>query len=78
MRTIVNIKASELEDGDTVEGYKIRDIIIFTKAIEAAGITNDELAAFVKNVDNAFEFVRQQQDIALRNAFADIKGRYYL
>lgn len=76
MRTSVNIKASELEDGDTVEGYKIRDIIIFAKAVEAAGITNDKLAAFAENVDNAFYFVREQQDKALRDIFRDIKSSY--
>lgn len=76
MRAIVNIKACDLEDGDTVEGYKIRDIIIFAKAVEAAGITNNELAEFIKNVDNAYEFIRQEQDIALRNAFTSIKNSY--
>lgn len=76
MRTVVNIKACELEDGDTVEGYKLKDIIIFAKAVEAAGITNDELASFVKNVDNAFAFVREQQDRALNEIFKDIKKSY--
>lgn len=76
MRTVVNIKACDLENGDTVEGYKIKDIIIFAKAVEAAGITNDELASFAKNVDNAFTFVREQQDRALSEIFKDIKNSY--
>ena len=76
MRTIVNCNLGDLEDTDTIAGYKAKDLIIFAKAVEAAGITNDELASFVKNVDNAFAFVREQQDRALSEIFKDIKNGY--
>ena len=76
MKIFVKCNLSDLEDKDTIAGYKVKDLIIFAKAVEAAGITNDELAAFIKNIDNAFDFVRTQQDLALKGIFDDIKGRY--
>ena len=69
MRVIVNCNLGDLEDQDTIAGYKAKDLIIFAYAVKNAGISDDELSAFVKNAENAYEFIKLEQDIALRKAF---------
>ena len=77
MRTTINCNLSDLEDKDTIAGYKAKDLIIFAQAVKEAGISNDELAAFVKNAENAYDFIKQEQDIALRKAFESVRGQLY-
>lgn len=48
MRATINCNLGDLEDTDTIAGYKAKDLIIFAQAIKNAGISNDELSAFVK------------------------------
>jgi len=76
MRTIVNCNLGDLEDTDTIAGYKAKDLIIFAQAVKNAGISNDELSAFVKNAENAYAFIKQEQDIALRKAFESVHEHF--
>ena len=76
MRTIVNCNLSDLEDTDTIAGYKAKDLIVFAQAVKNAGISNDELSAFVKSAENAYDFIKQEQDIALRKAFESVRGQF--
>lgn len=77
MRTIVNCNLGDLEETDTIAGYKAKDLIIFAQAVKNASISNDELAAFVKNAENAYNLIKQEQDIALRKAFESVRDQFY-
>ena len=77
MKTTINCNLGDLENTDTIAGYKAKDLIIFAQAVKNAGISNDELSAFVKNAENAYDFIKREQDMALRKAFESVRGQFY-
>lgn len=68
MKARVDIKPIDLEDDDTIFGYKIKDLRIFAEACRKAEVTDDDLKEFVGNVEKAYTFVRLEQEEALRKA----------
>lgn len=79
MQVKVNVKLIDLEDTDRLEGYKISDLIIFMDAVKKAGVTDADLAEFVRNARNAYKYVDEENkrmlSHALDNAIREIDQR---
>lgn len=62
MKVTLDVSLLELEEDDTIQGYKIKDLIIVAEAARRAGIENEDLANFVRNAENAWHFVKEEND----------------
>jgi len=68
MKTTIDIKPYELENDDTICGYKVKDICLIAKCMDAAGVTNNDILKFVKTFENAAEMARKEYEEAFRKA----------
>lgn len=57
MRKTINIEPFDLEDGDTVCGYRVKDLIIMAKTLQQENITAKDLRKFVNNLEFAYEVI---------------------
>ena len=60
MKKTVNIEPFELDDNDTVCGYKIKDVCLIAKCMEASGVTEKDVRDFVKEFQNAADTAKQE------------------
>lgn len=63
MKITVDVKPCELEDTDTIAGYKIKDIAALAYCMRQQGITNEEVGEFIRNIENAYNIaIKDTQD----------------
>ena len=55
MRVSININPTDLEDDDTIAGFKIKDIALIAYCLREKGVSESEVDTFVRNVHNAYE-----------------------
>lgn len=55
MRVQIDIKPMDLEDNDTIAGFKIKDIATIAYCLREKGVSVDEVGSFVMNLQNAYE-----------------------
>ena len=72
MQVRVNVRLIDLEDTDRLEGYKISDLIIFMDAVKKAGVTDADLAEFVRNARNAYKYVDEENKRMLEHALDSV------
>ena len=55
MRVQIDIKPMDLEDNDTIAGFKIKDIATVAYCLREKGVSVDEVDEFVRNLKNAYD-----------------------
>lgn len=74
MKKTIDISVFDLEEDDTIEGYKLRDLLIFARTAREANIDNTQLADFVKNLDKAVEVIREDIADCAMKSIMSFKG----
>lgn len=62
MKLTVDVKLSDLNDDDTIQGYKAKDLVILAYSMRASGVSNQEVGEFVRNLENAAEAARNEMN----------------
>lgn len=73
MKITVDVKPCELEDTDTIAGYKIKDIATLAYCLRQQGITNEEVGEFIRNIESAYNVVMKDTQDALDKALTQCK-----
>lgn len=60
MKVTIDVKPWELEEDDTVCGYRVKDICLIARCMDKDGVTNHDVSKFVKAFENAAELVRKE------------------
>lgn len=68
MKITVDIKPWELEPDDTIGGMPARALVAFAATVKKAGITNDDLKAFIHDMDRLSEVLKKEYSEMLENA----------
>lgn len=68
MKITIDVKPWELEDDDTICGYRVKDVCFIAKCMDKDGITRHDVAKFVKAFENAAELARKEYEEAFRKA----------
>lgn len=68
MKITVDIKPWELEPDDTIGGMPARALVAFAATVKKAGITNDDLKAFIYDMDRLSEVLKKEYSEVLENA----------
>lgn len=71
MKITVDIKPWELEPDDTIAGMPARALVAFAATVKKAGITDDDLKAFMKDADRISEVLAKEYETILKNAVFD-------
>lgn len=69
MRKEIHIEVDNLEENDTVCGYRIKELVFAAQAAKKAGVTNEDLAQFLRNAQNAYAYVKQDFEEAINKTF---------
>lgn len=62
MKVTIDIKPYDLEEDDTICGYRLKDVCLIAKCMEKAGVDKEDVAKFVKEFQNATDIVRKEFD----------------
>lgn len=65
MRVQIDIKPMDLEDNDTIAGFKIKDIATVAYCLREKGVSVDEVDSFVRNLQNAYEVAIKDTEEAI-------------
>ena len=68
MKITVDIKPWELEPDDTIAGMPARSLVAFAATVKKAGITDDDLKEFIRNVDKINKVLRKEYEGILDTA----------
>lgn len=68
MKVTLDVKPWELEPDDTIAGMPAKALVAFAATVKKAGITDDDLKQFMKDVDRLNEIIRKEYDLALKNS----------
>ena len=68
MKIAVDIKPWELEPDDTIAGMPARALVAFAATVKKAGITDDDLKAFINDMDRLSEVLKKEYSEVLENA----------
>ena len=55
MRMQIDIKPTDLEENDTIAGFKIKDIATIAYCLREKGVSEQEVDTFVRNLRNAYD-----------------------
>lgn len=70
-RISIDIRLSELEPTDTIQGYTADRLVRFAMAVDKAGITDNELKEFCHDCDRIAKIIRADFEISMHQAFID-------
>lgn len=70
-RISIDLKLSDLEPEDTIEGYTADRLIRFAMVVNKAGITDSELKEFCHDCDRIAQMIRADFEHSMRQAFID-------
>ena len=68
MKLTIDVDPWELEDDDTVCGYRVKDLCLIARCMDKEGVTNYDVSKFVRTFDNANRLVRKEYEEVLRKA----------
>lgn len=74
MKTWVKIEPIDLEDDDTICGFRARDLILFATAARKMGIDNADLAKFARDTESAYNFVVREQKEAMEQSLRHLSA----
>ena len=60
MQKTINIEPFDLDENDTICGYKVKDLLATVKVLEAENITVADLRKFVSNLEFAYKVVQNE------------------
>ena len=63
MKKIVDIEPYELEEDDTICGYRLEDVCLIARCMEKAGVTKEDVAKFVKEFEMVSEIKKECEEI---------------
>ena len=70
-RISIDLKLSELEPEDTIQGYTADRLVRFAMAVNKAGITDGELKEFCHDCDRIAQMIRADFEHSMHQAFID-------
>ena len=68
MKLTIDVKPWELDEDDTVCGYRVKDICLIARCMDKEGVTNHDVSNFVREFENANEIIRKEYEEVLRKA----------
>lgn len=74
MKITVDIKPWELEPTDTIAGMPAKALVAFAATVKKAGITDDDLKAFIHDMDRLSEVLKKEYSEVLENAVYNMAG----
>ena len=74
MKITVDIKPWELESTDTIAGMPAKALVAFAATVKKAGITDDDLKAFIHDMDRLSEVLKKEYSEVLENAVYNMAG----
>lgn len=72
MKVTIDIKPWELEPTDTINGMPAKALVAFAATVKKAGITDDDLAQFIKDAERIAQTVREEYDNVMREAVCSL------
>lgn len=70
-RISIDLKLSDLEPTDRIEGYTADSLVRFAMVVNEAGIKDSDLKEFCHNADWIAEIMRKDFEHAMHQAFID-------
>ena len=70
-RISIDLKLSELEPTDRIEGYTADSLVRFAMVVNKAGITDSDLKEFCHDADRIAETIRADFEQTMHQAFID-------
>ena len=70
-RISIDLKLSELEPEDTIQGYTADRLVRFAMAVDKAGITDSELKEFCHDCERIAQMIRADFEQSMHQAFID-------
>jgi hypothetical protein len=70
-RISIDLKLSDLEPEDTIQGYTADRLVRFAMAVNKAGITDGELKEFCHDVERITTMIETEFERSMRQAFID-------
>jgi hypothetical protein len=67
-RISIDLKLSELEPEDTIQGYTADRLVRFAMAVNKAGITDSELKEFCHDCDRIAQMIRADFEYSMHQA----------
>ena len=74
MKITVDIKPWELEPTDTIAGMPAKALVAFAATVKKAGITDDDLKAFIHDMGRLSEVLKKEYSEVLENAVYHMAG----
>lgn len=74
MKITVDIKPWELEPTDTIAGMPAKALVAFAATVKKAGITDDDLKAFIHDMDRLSEVLKKEYSEVLEKAVYNMAG----
>ena len=68
-RISIDLKLSELEPTDTIQGYTADRLVRFAMVVNKAGITDGELKELCHNCDRITQTIREDFEHSMHQAF---------
>lgn len=74
MKITIDVRPCELEPTDTICGMPARALVAFAATVKKAGITDDDLKAFIHDMDRLSEVLKKEYSEVLENAVYNMAG----
>lgn len=74
MKVTIDVQPWELEPTDTIGGMPARALVAFAATVKKAGITDDDLKAFIHDMDRLSEVLKKEYSEVLENAVYNMAG----
>ena len=62
MKTTVDIKPYELDEYDTICGYRLKDVCLIAKCMEESGVTKEDVAKFIREFERVSEILKKEYE----------------
>lgn len=74
MKITIDVRPCELEPTDTIAGMPAKALVAFAATVKKAGITDDDLKAFIHDMDRLSEVLKKEYSEVLENAVYSLAG----